>query len=391
MISFPDMIYGRKKEQIQTKRRSIMQDLTFGEQVKIILIRKGMTIKELAEMIEEQTGKKMSRQNLTQRLGRDNFQEQDMRMIAAILECPFSLSILGGEEDNRQSTEHYEADLSGIVHPVIETEEKAEAEPDPIEDIQIALPLEELGEEPAKKERSRTGGLFKRIGRQKEQQEQKGQREQKEQQEQIVQPERTEQEEHREYRGHREHKITSDELLQEESVQQTMFLDMPEETGASDSVGEEASVRRKVPVRTAAASDRKTSPAGKKAVSAGGAASGRSAASKTASQAAEAVDKDAETRSVLSAEKEEQIWQGHRHIKRSEEEEDLSIGELNPYTGHEYESNSVKMHPKRIGYVQVYDRKIHRWEDMTEWAFLGMQERQKILLGRDYEPPIYLD
>ena len=74
-----------------------MEDLTFGEQVKIILGRKGMTIKELAETIEKRTGKKMSRQNLTQRLGRDNFQEQDMRMIAAILECPFQLSIMGGE------------------------------------------------------------------------------------------------------------------------------------------------------------------------------------------------------------------------------------------------------------------------------------------------------
>ena len=72
-----------------------MPDLTFGEQVKIVLSRRGMTIKELAEIIEERTGKKMSRQNLTQRLGRDNFQEQDMRMIAAILECPFELSILG--------------------------------------------------------------------------------------------------------------------------------------------------------------------------------------------------------------------------------------------------------------------------------------------------------
>ena len=70
-----------------------MLELTFGEQVKIILSRKGMTIKELAEKIEKQTGKKMSRQNLTQRLGRDNFQEQDMRMIAKILECPFYLAL----------------------------------------------------------------------------------------------------------------------------------------------------------------------------------------------------------------------------------------------------------------------------------------------------------
>ena len=79
-----------------------MLELTFGEQVKIILSRKGMTIKELAEKIEKQTGKKMSRQNLTQRLGRDNFQEQDMRMIAKILECPFYLDILEEYEDRTE-------------------------------------------------------------------------------------------------------------------------------------------------------------------------------------------------------------------------------------------------------------------------------------------------
>ena len=35
-----------------------MPYLTFGEQVKIVLSRRGMTIKELAEIIEERTGKK---------------------------------------------------------------------------------------------------------------------------------------------------------------------------------------------------------------------------------------------------------------------------------------------------------------------------------------------
>ena len=67
------------------------------------------------------------------------------------------------------------------------------------------------------------------------------------------------------------------------------------------------------------------------------------------------------------------------------------VGDINPHTGREYESNSVRMHPKRIGYVQVYDRANHKWTDMTEWAFLGYQERKKVLLGEDYEPPIYLD
>lgn len=41
--------------------------------------------------------------------------------------------------------------------------------------------------------------------------------------------------------------------------------------------------------------------------------------------------------------------------------------------------------------VQVYDRAEHAWADMTEWAFLGYQEQKKALLGKDYEPPIYLD
>ena len=49
------------------------------------------------------------------------------------------------------------------------------------------------------------------------------------------------------------------------------------------------------------------------------------------------------------------------------------------------------MHPNKIGYVQVYDRAKHRWDDMTEWADLGYQERMKSELGKDYEPPIYLD
>ena len=35
-----------------------MMNLTFGKQVKIVLNRKGMTIKDLAELIEKNTGRK---------------------------------------------------------------------------------------------------------------------------------------------------------------------------------------------------------------------------------------------------------------------------------------------------------------------------------------------
>ena len=113
-----------------------MEDLTFGEQVKIILGRKGMTIKQLAELIEEKTGKKMSRQNLTQRLGRDNFQEQDMRMIAAILECPFHLSIMSEAPVQPRST----AALEKAAIARTEAVEKRQAEEMRTEEIQAAEP-----------------------------------------------------------------------------------------------------------------------------------------------------------------------------------------------------------------------------------------------------------
>ena len=92
-------------------------------------------------------------------------------------------------------------------------------------------------------------------------------------------------------------------------------------------------------------------------------------------------------------EKKSSGWpQDFQPIKRREDiDEDLVNGDVNPYTGHEYRTNSVRIHPHRIGYVQVYDRKDHKWTDMTEWAFLGVEERKKATMGKDYEPPIYLD
>ncbi len=205
-----------------------MADLTFAEQVKLILGRRNMTIKRLAELVEEHTGKPMSRQNMTQRLNRDNFQEQDMRMIAEILGCKFELNILGVEEaQERDLTVGELAELMGEPSPKAETEVEAKAN--------------EQNEREKSILRKGISGYFKR-----------------------------------------------------------------------------------------------TTP-------------------------------------------------------KSYEKEVEEVGDINPYTGKEYRSNSVRMHPKRIGYVQVYDQEKHQWTDMTEWAFLGYQERKKALLGSDYEPPIYLD
>ena len=83
-------------------------ELSFGEQIKIILKRKGMTIQDLAELYESQTGQKMTRQNLSQRLKRDNFPEQDMHALAAMLGYQVSIQLTPGNA-------HDSADA--FIHP----------------------------------------------------------------------------------------------------------------------------------------------------------------------------------------------------------------------------------------------------------------------------------
>ena len=238
-------------------------NLTFGEQVKIILSRKGMTIKELAELMEEHTGKSMSRQNMTQRLHRDNFQEQDMRLIAKILGCQFQLSIMEPAEDVEEIIERTieEVICGDVCEPEMQEEETEETE---------SL----------------------------------------------------------------EREITVEELA-----------NMAEEVGDAQ-IPDIASVQRRD-------EERELLRKGIKGI----------------------LKKSNPTETV----------------ENGEQEEEPIVGDINPYTGKEYQSNSVRMHPKRIGYVQVYDREQHKWTDMTEWAFLGYQDRKKRLLGKDYVPPIYLD
>ena len=302
-----------------------MLNLTFGEQVKIVLSRKGMTIKELAEQIEERTGKKMSRQNLTQRLGRDNFQEQDMRMIAEILGCSFQLSILASLEAERASV------------------------------IEEKLPTEkELGKLAAKKE-------MKML------------REEKKQEKEMMQAEES----------------FEAEAVEEEPVEAEMSAEEPAEAEAVEEEPVEAEAVADEPVEAEAVVE--------EPVEAEMSAEEPAEVEAVAEEPVEAAPVKAEpVRSQTSIKKEEPTYSHDSKYfqpikQRNDVEEDREVGDINPYTGREYQSNSVRMHPKRIGYVQVYDRKEHKWTDMTEWAFLGFEEQKKATLGKDYEPPIYLD
>ena len=327
-------------------------DLTFAEQVKIILSRRGMTIKELAELIEKHTGKKMSRQNLTQRLGRDNFQEQDMRMIAGILGCPFYLNILDenvsveAEEPHREDKGNYIEEVQEPVEAVYEEPAAEEYVEEVYEEPAIEEYAEEVYEEPAMQEESL---------------------------EEILEEAAALERENKEI-AHRQAENKEQEKKQDN---RTVFED-GENKGKKHSWTSYLRRRKKTveePVKPAE--------------------------EEVQTQPVEEEPKDMFDTETISLDEEDDAKEVNSFTEYAEEkvkelqpegtEEDLEKGDINPYTGHEYQSNSVRMHPSRIGYVQVYDRGEHQWTDMTEWAFLGYQERKKVLLGKDYEPPIYLD
>ena len=458
-----------------------MLELTFGEQVKIILSRKGMTIKELAEKIEKQTGKKMSRQNLTQRLGRDNFQEQDMRMIAKILECPFYLDILEEHEDRTEkpvkeqkeaSTRAEERDITigelvdihkeldaiekkkskkkakkvveenpEYVQETIfdffvnekaeepEVEEEPEIEEEPVyepepEEEQVEEPAIEIEEEPAYEEAEPE---YAEEPAYEEAEPEYAEEPVYEEAEPEYAEEPAYEEAEPEYAEEPVYEEAEPEYAEEPAYEEAEpeYAEEPAYEEAEPEYEEEPVTEPEVeepepkktetekkahgwraffgihkkheePVKEEKEEEKPEIQYHEFDYSEDG-ESGELAEEFLPDEPEEA---ETETAAYENAEQLNTNYDaGHqnRYAQENEEdlftstEEDLEKGELNPYTGHEYESNSVRMHPNRIGYVQVYDRGTHQWTDMTEWAFLGYQERKKALLGKDYEPPIYLD
>ena len=405
-----------------------MLDLTFGEQVKIILSRKGMTIKELAETIEERTGKKMSRQNLTQRLGRDNFQEQDMRMIADILGCPFQLSILADSEAAERA-----ANVEDVVptekelHKLAKTKARKEKKAREAEQLHAAMEQipSEVTDMSGASEKEMTLGDYMDIH------EELVRRETGEipiVNETIEEPVTEESESVME-------EISDEPVLMEaepveevpeavEAVYEEMHEEIPE-VPHYEEIHEEVQeeVQQEIPEEVheeAYAEEKKEETHHEKKLTGWRAMFQRrnkkerqeekheeEKIEREIEEATEPLEAMEEESDFIEYEEpvqpeqtyyeeqqpaqEEEIAQAVYAEEEDDDAEDLERGELNPYTGHEYESNSVRMHPKRIGYVQVYDRRDHAWTDMTEWAFLGYQERKKALLGKDYEEPIYLD
>lgn len=405
-----------------------MLDLTFGEQVKIILSRKGMTIKELAETIEERTGKKMSRQNLTQRLGRDNFQEQDMRMIADILGCPFQLSILADSEAaecaaNVEDVVPTEKELHKLAKTKARKEKKArEAEqlhaameqiPSEVTDMSGASEKEmtlgdymdiheelvrrETGEIPIVNETIEEPVTEESVSVMEEIADEPALMEAEPVEEVPEAVEAVYEETHEEIPEAPRYEEIHEEV--QEEVQQEIPEEVHEEAYAEEKKEETHHEKKLTGWRAMFQRRNKKERQEEKHE--------EEKIEREIEEATEPLEAMEEASDFIEYEEpvqpeqtyyeeqqpaqEEEIAQAVYAEEEDDDAEDLERGELNPYTGHEYETNSVRMHPKRIGYVQVYDRRDHAWTDMTEWAFLGYQERKKALLGKDYEEPIYLD
>lgn len=378
-----------------------MISLTFGEQVKIVLSRKDMTIKELAEEIEARTGKKMSRQNLTQRLGRDNFQEQDMRMIADILGCPFQLSILGNADSEKEALDEEEMPTGRELEKLTAKKERKAAREEAKKNVErditvgeIVDILEETTAEPEKEAVQMELDLDAEEHAAKETEsiadsdtlEEDTLTE--EETEPYTEPAEDDVEVSAEDAEQIEEELQEPEQeIEAEVVEEAGAEEIPEETSEA-AYQEEAEPQEEAYQEQPAYEENQPETCQKE--------------ENPVVEEAETEDVHEEKNSPFSKltklitpkkEKKSSGWpQDFQPIKRREDiDEDLVNGDVNPYTGHEYRTNSVRMHPHRIGYVQVYDRKDHKWTDMTEWAFLGVEERKKATMGKDYEPPIYLD
>lgn len=378
-----------------------MISLTFGEQVKIVLSRKDMTIKELAEEIEARTGKKMSRQNLTQRLGRDNFQEQDMRMIADILGCPFQLSILGNADSEKEALDEEEMPTGRELEKLTAKKERKaareEAKKNVERDITVGEIVDILEETTAEPEEEAVQMELDLDAEEHAAKETESIADSDTLEEDILIEEETE--------PYTEPAEDDVEVSAEDAEQIEEELQEPEQEIEAEVV-EEAGAEE-IPEETSEAAYQEEAEPQEEAYQEQPAYEENQP--ETCQKEENPVVEEAETEDVHEEknspfskltklitpkkEKKSSGWpQDFQPIKRREDiDEDLVNGDVNPYTGHEYRTNSVRMHPHRIGYVQVYDRKDHKWTDMTEWAFLGVEERKKATMGKDYEPPIYLD
>ncbi|MFV0363390.1 MAG: hypothetical protein ACK5LL_09945 [Suipraeoptans sp.] len=361
-----------------------MADLTFAEQVKIILKRRNMTIKALADLVEKETGNNMSRQNMTQKLGRNNFQEQDMQLIASILGCSYKLDILGAETeaepvkvDNIPNRNKLNKHKEGLA---IEVSEGSTDSDEHIRDITVGE-LADINEEVDKllaesdieKEKTSQPVIKEEIKREVK-------RELKEEVKEEVITDTKE-----EIPSHEDIETLLHEVEVEDEEINTKARERREEKREERHAGK--GVFRNFFSSFAKKQEEPEDVKGVRELSAEPSKDYDNSEEESSSEEAREPYTEESTNTTQESYAEEHTEQ----VYENEYDNEPGEPDINPYTGLEYETNSVRVHPNKIGYIQVYDRTMHKWTEMTEWAFLGYQERQKLLLGKAYKEPTYLD
>ena len=275
-------------------------ELSFGEQIMILLKRKNMTIQDLATMYEMQTGNKMSRQNLSQRLKRDNFPEQDMHIIAALMGYNVSIQLT---PVTVQLPEYVRIETAApVIHPMFSAKPEI-----PVRSRQPeSIPILEALREAASEETS---------------------------------------------------------SIQELSGKTPTFKDVSDETSVLQGVPDETPILKdlseEIPVLEEFQIPEYKPEADGPAVSERGAA------------------ETANGNNVKF-----QIPDAFR--------KNHARGDINPLTGEEYLTNTVRRHPKIPEFLQVYDRTTHEWSDVREDYFWEFQEKKKKMLGKEYQAPIMI-
>ncbi|MCD2493323.1 hypothetical protein LQE92_11930 [Lacrimispora sp. NSJ-141] len=513
-------------------------ELTFGEQIKIILKRKNMTIRQLAETIEEQTGRPMSRQNLTQKLNRDNFQEQDMREIAQALGCVIQISVIdpmeatvaslqsmmqpvnardmlqggsGAAEALPQNPILLEAEGDGEAAEAEsgsaagENAEKEAVDSDVLREIERAL-MESIQKElyPVKDE------VTTRVNQEwQEQANSHWSRKQKELEEQIsldmeeteeteqirnvpeetavpeneadeedalawaqkkpakwprlIVPGESEEEQQPEISVYAEdepefveteddldglefiemeeleggdisavsgpytlkreqgEQEPGDEARRDGAAQEELLTEGTAYTPLADTPGKDGSyvsapyVIPRAPESEISAADNGDGEAGmyfeipleeipepsiddreETVQEYGGQPEEPDLEEKIASWDA-AVKRRLERPILMSAEERrarkaaKEAKSARPEVTAAEGASKLRVPDINPATGKEYETNTVRHHPTKPDMLLVYDQDEHMWIEQAEHAFTNFQIRKRAMLGRDYEPPLYLD
>ena len=385
-------------------------DLTFGEQILLLLKRKNMTIPEYARLLEERTGIPCSSQYLNQQLKKDNFLEQDMSILAAALDrrVVISLEPLSSGHDSEDfsmftghRTAQREIQIQAEVQSQIE-QQNIPAPEGPGESTRTEEPQARPAEQMAEGSASQAASMAQTVD---------GNASQARTAELVAEESApptgtTAQTVERNTSHTRAAEQTAEgSTPHAEAVKQTTVEHGPQTGTAAQTVDgntshtrtagqmAEGSTPQAETVKQTAVENSSQAEMAAKMSRESTPQTGRAGQTPEGSAASTAPLSDQDmmirqiTQGLLAA---VQQKSGNGSGKSARPSPSLSPDSINPYTNEEYLNNTVRKHPDQERFIQVYDITEHKWIDVPENYFQKFQAVKRRIMGRDYTPPIYI-